>query len=55
MTWQRTGLPFFTPALPLEGMPADTVERSALYAGETVRRVHEVIPAAQAVSRLTPR
>jgi NAD(P)H-dependent flavin oxidoreductase YrpB (nitropropane dioxygenase family) len=55
MTWQRTGLPFFTPALPLEGMSADTVERSALYAGETVRRVHEVISAAQAVSRLAAR
>jgi NAD(P)H-dependent flavin oxidoreductase YrpB (nitropropane dioxygenase family) len=53
--WQRAGLPFFTPALPLEGMSADTVERSALYAGETVRRVHDVIPAEQAVSCLAPR
>jgi nitronate monooxygenase len=51
---QRPELPFFTPALPLEGMPADTVERSALYAGETVRRMYDVIPAAQAVSRLAP-
>jgi NAD(P)H-dependent flavin oxidoreductase YrpB (nitropropane dioxygenase family) len=51
---QRAELPFFTPALPLEGMPADTVERSALYAGETVRRMHDVILAAQAVSRLAP-
>jgi nitronate monooxygenase len=51
---QRPELPFFTPALPLEGMPADSVERSALYAGETVRRMYDVIPAAQAVSRLAP-
>jgi NAD(P)H-dependent flavin oxidoreductase YrpB (nitropropane dioxygenase family) len=52
MAWQRPGLPFFTPALPLEGMPTDTVERCALYAGETARRLHDVIPAAQAVSHL---
>jgi nitronate monooxygenase len=51
---QRPELPFFTPALPLEDMAADTVERSALYAGETVRRMHDVIPAAQAISRLAP-
>jgi nitronate monooxygenase len=50
--WQRVGLPFFTPALPLKDMAASTVERSALYAGETVRRMHEVISAEQAVSRL---
>jgi nitronate monooxygenase len=52
---QRPELPFFTPALPLAGMPEDTVERTALYAGESARRLHDVIPAAQAVSRLAPR
>jgi NAD(P)H-dependent flavin oxidoreductase YrpB (nitropropane dioxygenase family) len=51
---QRPGLPFFTPALPLSGMPPDTVERSALYAGDTVSRLHDVIPAAEAVARLAP-
>jgi nitronate monooxygenase len=51
---QRPGLPFFTPALPLAGMPENTVDRAALYAGETTRRLHDVIPAAQAVARLTP-
>jgi NAD(P)H-dependent flavin oxidoreductase YrpB (nitropropane dioxygenase family) len=51
---QRPGLPFFTPALPLSGMSPDTIERSALYAGETVRRLHDVIPAAEAVRRLAP-
>jgi nitronate monooxygenase len=51
---QRPGLPLFTPALPLAGMPADTVDRAALYAGESVSRLHDVIPAAQAVAQLTP-
>jgi nitronate monooxygenase len=51
---QRAGLPLFTPALPLAGMPENTVDRAALYAGETTRRLHDVIPAAQAVARLTP-
>lgn len=54
MAFQRVGLPFFTPALPLAGMPADTLERSALYAGQIAHRIHEIAPAAQAVSRLAP-
>jgi nitronate monooxygenase len=53
VAFQHPGLPFFSPALPLAGMSADTVERSALYAGETARRLHDVIPAAVAVERLT--
>jgi nitronate monooxygenase len=51
---QRTRLPFFSPALPLSGMPANTVDRTALYAGETVARLHDIISATQAVERLTP-
>jgi nitronate monooxygenase len=54
MALQRPALPLFTPALPLSGMSPDTVERSALYAGETVSRLHDVIPAAEAVARLAP-
>ncbi|HEY7951699.1 MAG TPA: nitronate monooxygenase [Solirubrobacteraceae bacterium] len=49
---QRPGVPLFTPALPLAGMPADIIERSALYAGESARRLHEIVPAAQALSLL---
>lgn len=49
---QRTAVPLFTPALPLVGMPAASVDRSALYAGETVHRLHEVLPAVDAVARL---
>jgi NAD(P)H-dependent flavin oxidoreductase YrpB (nitropropane dioxygenase family) len=51
---QRPGLPFFSPALPLRGMSADTVERTALYAGETVGRLHDILPAGRAVERLAP-
>jgi nitronate monooxygenase len=51
---QRAGLPLFTPALPLAGMPEHTVDSSALYAGETVSRLDDVIPAEEAVARLTP-
>jgi nitronate monooxygenase len=52
---QRPGLPLLTPALPLAGMPEHTVDSAALYAGETVRRLNDVIPAEEAVARLTPR
>lgn len=51
---QRPGLPFFSPALPVAGMPPDTVDRTALYAGETVGRLYDVISATQAVERLAP-
>lgn len=51
---QHVAVPLYTPALPLAGMDATTVDRSALYAGETVRRIHDVVSAAEAVARLTP-
>jgi NAD(P)H-dependent flavin oxidoreductase YrpB (nitropropane dioxygenase family) len=50
---QRPGLPLFSPSLPLAGMPDRTVEVTALYAGETVGRLHDVISAAQVVDQLT--
>lgn len=52
---QRADLPFFTPALPLQGMPSETVERCALYAGESALRMTGVVTAAQALQRLAPR
>jgi NAD(P)H-dependent flavin oxidoreductase YrpB (nitropropane dioxygenase family) len=52
-TWQRPGVPLFSPALPLAGMPDRAVDSTALYAGETVGRLDDVIPAAEAVARLT--
>jgi NAD(P)H-dependent flavin oxidoreductase YrpB (nitropropane dioxygenase family) len=50
---QRPGVPLFSPSLPLEGMPDRTVDSTALYAGESVGRLDDVIPAAQAVAELT--
>ena len=51
---QRVGRPLYGPGLPLMGMPAAVVDRSALYAGETVSRIDDVIPARTAVTRLAP-
>jgi nitronate monooxygenase len=51
---QRPGRPLFSPALPLRGMPDDSVERCALYAGETALRIDDIVPAAEALARLTP-
>jgi hypothetical protein len=50
---QRPGIPLFSPSLPLAGMPDRAVDSTALYAGETVGRLHDVIPAARAVEQLT--
>jgi hypothetical protein len=49
---QRPGVPVFSPAAPLRGMPERSVKSAALYAGETVRRLHEIVPAAEAVELL---
>lgn len=51
---QRVGVPLYTPALPLSGMNAAVVDRSALYAGETIHRIGSIIPAADAVTQLAP-
>jgi NAD(P)H-dependent flavin oxidoreductase YrpB (nitropropane dioxygenase family) len=51
---QRLRVPLFSPALPLARMPDDSVDRCALYAGESCRRITDILPAAEAVARLTP-
>lgn len=51
---QRAGVPLFSPALPLAGMPRESVDRLALYAGETLHRIDDIVPAAEAVAQLTP-
>ena len=51
---QRPMLPFFSPAAPTKGMPDHWIERSALYAGDSARRIHSVVNAAEAVAALTP-
>lgn len=54
LAMQRVAMPLYTPALPLAGMDPATVDRSALYAGETIHRIDDIVPAAEAVARLTP-
>ena len=50
---QRVTMPLFGPGLPVAGMPDESVERTALYAGETAAMIKDVIPAREAVARLT--
>jgi nitronate monooxygenase len=49
---QRRSLPFYGPASILAGMDDRLVEVTPLYAGETARRIHSIVPAAQAVREL---
>lgn len=51
---QAPRLPVFSPIAPTVGMPDSTVDRAALYAGETVLRLTSVISARQAVADLAP-
>jgi NAD(P)H-dependent flavin oxidoreductase YrpB (nitropropane dioxygenase family) len=55
-TWrlQTPRLPLFSPVAPTAGMPDSSVDRAALYAGETVLRLTSVISAGQAVAELAP-
>jgi nitronate monooxygenase len=50
----RSGPFDLLPAAPTEELPEGTVETHPLYAGQTVGRIHEVLPAAQLVRDLTP-
>lgn len=54
MRVQSPRLPAFTPMAPLAGMPVSSVDRAALYAGDTALRIHEIVSAQQAVDDLTP-
>jgi NAD(P)H-dependent flavin oxidoreductase YrpB (nitropropane dioxygenase family) len=49
---QVRALPLYTVGPVLEGMPERLVDFTPLYAGECVRDLHSVIPAAQAVAEL---
>lgn len=55
MRLQSPSRPLFTPLAPLAAMPDSWVDRAALYAGETARRIGEVTSAARGVADLTPR
>jgi nitronate monooxygenase len=52
---QTPALPLFSPVTPTVDMPDSVVERTALYAGETVLRMTSVISAQKAVTELTPK
>jgi nitronate monooxygenase len=51
---QRAGLPLFSPAALLRGEDERALEWTPLYAGAGVARLRDVVPAAEAVRRLTP-
>jgi nitronate monooxygenase len=51
---QRVGVPLFSPAAPLRRDDERLVDVTPLYAGAAVKRLTDVIPAAEAVRRLAP-
>ena len=51
---QRVGVPMFSPAALLRGEDPERLEVTPLYAGAAVSRLTDVVPAAEAVRRLTP-
>jgi NAD(P)H-dependent flavin oxidoreductase YrpB (nitropropane dioxygenase family) len=51
---QSPALPVFTPLAPLPSMPNSSVDSGALYAGDTVLRINEIVSAQQAVKDLAP-
>ena len=51
---QRPGRPLFSPFAVTDDGPRNLLDAGPLYAGETVARIYDVIPAADAVRRLTP-
>lgn len=51
---QRPGSRLLTPQSPSDGTPDTFVDAGPLYAGETVRRIDSLLPAADIVDALTP-
>jgi nitronate monooxygenase len=51
---QSPSRPLFSPLAPVAGMPDSSVDRAALYAGETALRISEITSAEQAVRDLSP-
>jgi NAD(P)H-dependent flavin oxidoreductase YrpB (nitropropane dioxygenase family) len=52
LTRQSLSLPLYGPASILRGMDERLVEVTPLYAGETAKRIHSIVPAAEAVRQL---
>jgi nitronate monooxygenase len=53
-TLQRQHIPLYGPAALIEGMDEKLLEVMPLYAGECVREIEQIVPAAQAVQMLNP-
>jgi hypothetical protein len=51
---QRPSLPLLSPQPPTDDGPSCLLESGPLYAGESVSRIDDVLPAARLVSLLTP-
>ncbi|MGH2837153.1 MAG: NAD(P)H-dependent flavin oxidoreductase, partial [Thermoleophilaceae bacterium] len=51
---QAAGRPFFGPLAPTADGPRNLLDAGALYAGESVARMHDIRPAAQLVGELAP-
>jgi NAD(P)H-dependent flavin oxidoreductase YrpB (nitropropane dioxygenase family) len=49
---QRPDRPLLGPFAPVEGGPANLLDAGALYAGESVARIHDIRPAAEVVEEL---
>jgi nitronate monooxygenase len=53
-TLQRQHIPLYGPTALIEGMDEGLLEVTPLYAGECVREIEQIVPAAQAVQMLSP-
>lgn len=53
-TLQRQHIPLYGPTALIEGMDERLLEVMPLYAGECVREIEQIVPAAQAVQMLSP-
>jgi nitronate monooxygenase len=51
---QTPAVPLFGPYAPVAGLPPNLLDAGALYAGESVARLHDVRPAAELVRELAP-
>jgi len=51
---QTVARPFFGPFAPTAGGPKNLLDAGALYAGESVARIHDIRPAAELVRELAP-